>query len=260
MLGDSIAFGYGVADDVTFSSRLEERGYEVVNLAAAGYGTDQALIRLEREGMAYRPDVVLLHFCLHNDFTDNASRTYFYDGLHPKPYFTIDGGALVRHDEHLRLAPAARLGLWLHERSHIFNRLAGSRAPEGQEWAARKEAALRDVAAVRDLTWHLIARTAEIAHAGGADFGLIVCSGRREYREGSPWLAALSDAPPLQQIPQVDMGGQFLARGQRFHDVTLDPIGHLSPVGHSEAAVVIDQMLRERVSIRPTRGDPSRQW
>lgn len=144
LLGDSIAFGYGVADDSTFAASMAERGFEVVNLAVPGYGTDQSLLRLEREGMAYAPDIVVLHFCLHNDFVDNASRTYFYDGLHPKPYFTIDRGALVRHQDHLRLSPMDRLGLWMHERSHLFNRLAGRPAPVGQHWTSRKDVALQD--------------------------------------------------------------------------------------------------------------------
>ncbi|HEX6738597.1 MAG TPA: hypothetical protein VF310_10010, partial [Vicinamibacteria bacterium] len=51
MLGDSIAFGTGVADGQTFAHRLGELdpGLEVVNLAVPGYGTDQSLLRLERE-------------------------------------------------------------------------------------------------------------------------------------------------------------------------------------------------------------------
>jgi hypothetical protein len=129
VLGDSVAFGFGVADGETFSADLERDGYEVVNLAVPGYGTDQALLRLEREGLAYHPDAVLLHFCLQNDFVDNASTTYFYDGLHPKPYFTLEGGALVPHLDHLRLGPLARVGLWLHERSFLFNRVLGHGPP-----------------------------------------------------------------------------------------------------------------------------------
>jgi hypothetical protein len=245
MLGDSIAFGYGVADQDTFASLLEDRGYEVVNLAVPGYGTDQALLRLEREGMAYSPDVVLLHFCLHNDFVDNASRTYFYDGLHPKPYFTVERGSLVLHDRHLHLSVPERMALWMHESSHVFNHLGGRAAPGSDERAARKEATLRDADAVRDLTFRLIARTAEVARQGGAGFACIVHSGRREFREGSTWFDALWNAPSLRGIPLMDMGGQFLARGERLADLTLDPIGHLNPTGHREAAAVLGPILEQ---------------
>ena len=39
------------------------------------------------------------------------------------------------------------------------------------------------------------------------------------------------------------MGGQFLARGERLQDLTLDPIGHLNPTGHREAAAVLGSIL-----------------
>ena len=44
MLGDSLAFGYGVGDDETSSRQMErlEPTLEVINLAVQGYGTDQA--------------------------------------------------------------------------------------------------------------------------------------------------------------------------------------------------------------------------
>ena len=96
MLGDSIAYGAGVKDDETFSSLLQSRGprFDVVDLAVGGYGTDQELIRLERDGLRYSPDVVVLHFCLFSDFADNRLPSALFDARQPKPYFTWDGQAL----------------------------------------------------------------------------------------------------------------------------------------------------------------------
>lgn len=50
LLGGSVTFGWAISDDETFAYRLQERfaGREVYNLAAAGYGTYQSLLRLER--------------------------------------------------------------------------------------------------------------------------------------------------------------------------------------------------------------------
>jgi len=57
-----------------------------------------------------------------NDLADNALPVFLYDGVHPKPYFDLDGsGALRLHDAQLRLAPAARAALWLSEHSVAFN-------------------------------------------------------------------------------------------------------------------------------------------
>jgi hypothetical protein len=243
LLGDSVAFGYGVADEQTFAALLEARGYEVINLAVPGYGTDQELLRLERVGIAYAPDVLLLHFCLRNDFVDNASRKYFYDGLHPKPYFSVEGDALVLHREHLYLSPVRRVSLWLHGRSHLFTRLVGQPPPVDEDWAARKAEALRDVAHARDLTLRLVARVAKVAGHAGMPMTLVVHPGRREFREGSPWLDALKAAPALAGVPKVDMGERFRARGLSIQELTLDPIGHLNAAGHRETASVLSSVL-----------------
>jgi hypothetical protein len=243
LLGDSVAFGFGVADEETFAADLEKDGYEVVNLAVPGYGTDQELLRLEHEGASYRPDLVLLHFCLQNDFVDNGSRVYFYDGLHPKPYFTLEGGALVPHLDHLRLSPFARAGLFLHERSFLFNRVAGRGEPVAADWAERRARVLDDTLAARNLTVRLVARVAEVARAQGAAFALVEHPSRRAFREGSPWLTFLHDAPELHGVPQIDMGERARADGLGADELTLDPIGHLSASGHREAAAVIERTI-----------------
>jgi hypothetical protein len=243
MLGDSVAFGFGVADDETFAADLEKDGYEVVNLAVPGYGTDQELLRLERLGPAYRPDLVLLHFCVRNDFVDNGSRTYFYDGLHPKPYFTLEQGTLVPHADHLRLSALARTGLWLHERSFLFNRVAGRGGPSEAAWAARRASATRDTLVARDLTVHLIARVAEVAQAQGAAFALVEHPGRRAFHEGRAWTALLRDAPELRGLAQVDMDERARADGFGIDELTLDPIGHLNVRGHRETADVLERAV-----------------
>jgi hypothetical protein len=126
MLGDSIAFGYGVADEDTSSRQLEklEPSLEVVNLAVQGYGTDQELLRFEREGLLFQPDAAILNFCLANDSRDNGATHAIYDGAYPKPYFLLEGGRLVLHDEQLRLSGIQRFALFLHQRSILFHEVA----------------------------------------------------------------------------------------------------------------------------------------
>jgi len=74
VLGDSFAWGYGVADEETFSSVLErlfaEREgtrWEVINTGVSGWSTDQQYLFLREEGLRYEPDIVLLAFCSAND-------------------------------------------------------------------------------------------------------------------------------------------------------------------------------------------------
>jgi len=129
-LGDSVAFGLDVDDGATLAAQLRilEPGLDVVDLSVPGYGTDQERIKLEREGLALAPRIVVLNFCLANDLADNALPVFLYDGVHPKPYFRVQDGALELHAEHLRLAPSARTALWLSEHSVLFNLLSPGRA------------------------------------------------------------------------------------------------------------------------------------
>lgn len=87
LLGDSQAWGDGVADDETFAALLDGGDVEVLNVSCPGWGTDQQLLALDSEAARYAPDVVVLATFIGNDLRDNSSRGTFQ---YPKPYFTLD--------------------------------------------------------------------------------------------------------------------------------------------------------------------------
>lgn len=62
--GDSFVYGNEVSDDDAWCAMLERRSndLEVLNYGVGGYGLDQAFLRFQNEGMALRPDVVLIGF------------------------------------------------------------------------------------------------------------------------------------------------------------------------------------------------------
>lgn len=67
VLGSSIGMGAGVAQEETYPAVLErllnERGprpYEVINLSMAGYNVDRMAETLERFGLRYQPDLILV--------------------------------------------------------------------------------------------------------------------------------------------------------------------------------------------------------
>ena len=97
LLGDSMAFGTGVAVGERCGDVLDERlgpGVEVFNAAVGGWGTDQEFLYLCREGFALQPDVVVLAVCLANDVVNNMlSRELF--GSAPKPKFVLQAEELV---------------------------------------------------------------------------------------------------------------------------------------------------------------------
>jgi lysophospholipase L1-like esterase len=60
-LGDSSVYGFGVADDETFSARIEAAtGAEVVNAGIPGYSSFQATNLLDMRGWALEPDLLFV--------------------------------------------------------------------------------------------------------------------------------------------------------------------------------------------------------
>jgi lysophospholipase L1-like esterase len=72
VLGDSIAFGYWVADEDAFARQLEallgEAGsrVEVLNFGVPGYNLEQEVETLRTKALAFAPDVVVVAFCLND--------------------------------------------------------------------------------------------------------------------------------------------------------------------------------------------------
>lgn len=71
LVGDSFTFGYGVADDSTLSMQMQRElahapgtcpRVEIINAGVNGYDTDQEVLFVQRLGLQYRPDVVIVGF------------------------------------------------------------------------------------------------------------------------------------------------------------------------------------------------------
>ncbi len=85
VLGDSFAVGLEVALNETFVKRLEQqlrtefpdKNIEVLSTATNGWSTEQELLFLQKEGMDYNPDLVVLAYYVGNDQIDNAARSLF---------------------------------------------------------------------------------------------------------------------------------------------------------------------------------------
>ena len=72
LLGDSFIHHEYLDDHDTFAVHFENQlpeNYEVIPLAASGWGTDQELLAFFEEGVKYEPDIVLLFF-YPNDFSN----------------------------------------------------------------------------------------------------------------------------------------------------------------------------------------------
>jgi lysophospholipase L1-like esterase len=92
LLGDSTTWGFGVEQDETFGSLLEQLrpDWEVINAGVSGYGTDQEFLYYKSKGAAYKPDVVLLSFS-GNDPENSFHPVQYW---HNKPVFRLNGESL----------------------------------------------------------------------------------------------------------------------------------------------------------------------
>ena len=251
MLGDSIAFGARVTDEQTFGALLESGSgrFDVVNLAVEGYGTDQELLRLENEGLAYHPDVVVLNFCMTNDVLNNVRQSDTEDEGVLKPYFSWEEGALRLHDEQLKLSAPRRALQWLADESFLYHRVAGllpARTRRGQGQGANPDRVRRLPS--EDLTFRLIQRIEAVTRREGARLLVVLHPDEPAFRRRSPLLQSFCWTKLLEGIPVVDLGERYRAAGMTFDQIALDYQGHLTPLGHQLAAEEMGAVLTETPS------------
>lgn len=94
VVGDSLVWGFGAAEEDTFVVRMEERcpNLEVINFGVSGYATDQELLLFNERGRSLAPDVVVL-VVASNDFSDNIRSTV--NVYYNKPLYRLEGDRLV---------------------------------------------------------------------------------------------------------------------------------------------------------------------
>lgn len=124
ILGDSQAFGAGVADSATFAVQLSQMlrqaapagKIEVLNAAVPGYGTADQLHLLKVRQRQFAPDLIIVQFLSVNDFADNRTPA--------KQWADVREGMLVDRNFSPNEALLPDLSLasiqrWLKKRSHL---------------------------------------------------------------------------------------------------------------------------------------------
>lgn len=249
VLGDSIAFGLHVSDDETFPSLLDARpnGLEVANLSVLGYGPDQELLVLERDGLPLEPDVVVLFFCLANDFAEAMLPVSLYDGRSPKPRFHLEQGRLVLDATAVSLTPLASTLQQLADHSHLYNRVASlvprGPAPPGPHWRERYAQALQDEERALRTSLAIVGRMQELCVPRGIRFLVALMPDRFSYRTKPPLAERFAAALAAAGIEVLDLSRRFRDDGLRLTDVALDGTGHLSPDGHRRVSEALEAVI-----------------
>jgi lysophospholipase L1-like esterase len=241
VLGDSIAFGYWVADEDGFARQLEQllraapggAGIEVLNFGVPGYNLEQEIETLRSRALAFQPDVVVDLFCL-NDL----------EGL-----FSYELG-LVRERTERRRSALGRAREWLVDHSRLFawveyrlteldarrsfvraknplpGRLYDEAVDEQKKALDGQFAVLRTLLASRGIPGLVV-----VVPVLGERFD------RYPYRELHKIVVEAARAESLAALDLVDCFSAY-----PFRDLRVDVI-HPSPLGHRVAAHAVRDAL-----------------
>jgi hypothetical protein len=248
VIGDSIAFGYGVADEQTFTHLLDTRdkGIAAANMGVQGFGPGQELLVLQREGLRADPDVVVLAVCFRNDLADAVLPVALYNGVNPRPRYRLVADQLVLDDAGVRLSAFARVVSWLSDHSHLYNRLSALLArpePSEESWRIRKADALRDSDYALRLSVALVLEMQRLCRARGVQLLVATFPGEHAYETEPELQRRFHDALRNAGVRTVALREELRARGLGASDVTLDETGHLSPAGHRATAGVLESEI-----------------
>lgn len=257
LLGDSFSFGDHVRDEETFAHFLESRelpGWQVMNFAVNGYGTDQALLVHELHGRELRADVMVMGFYV-GDYERNT-QTF---KLFAKPRFEPSAEGL-RLTGHPVVTPEA-----------LYAEYASGRRQVGQVgapylWLSVRKALRRlheRWPSESDPQWAvlsaLMARFREYARALGAEPVWLVLPYHDVVEEGSPPHDAIEalcarEARAI-DLPLLSVAPAFREHAARHPEVRLyrprEIGGHFSAAGHALVAELLADFLRTRGLVGP---------
>jgi hypothetical protein len=119
VLGDSYVWGVGATQEELFTApEVHRTNDELINCGVSGYGTDQEYLFYLLEGQKFDVDEVVVAFTLYNDVTNNLNaKQYSY----LKPYFTLNGGQLALHNDHVRYSRVDNLFRILKRDCRVWN-------------------------------------------------------------------------------------------------------------------------------------------
>lgn len=248
IFGCSQTFGEGVSDTDTYAARLAEEVPQavVLNFGVHGYGTDQMLLRYERDGLRHAPDVVVLAFAGFHLARNVSGFTFF-----AKPRFEVDADGLlhlvgvpVPTPEHLATQGLPRetfaddsvllRWLWQRERNLDERRLY---RPNSDAWY---------------LTRALITRFAHDVGDAGGTFILM------NIDERSPGLdTALRELAAALKVGFLDLAPKFRALAARGVQYRLNGDLHWNATGHDTVARELGRFLcREGLVGGCLKGEP----
>lgn len=240
VLGDSFGWGFGVELDERFSEILEKAhpDWEIINASVGGYGTDQQFLFLKERGAAFKPDVVLLLFCV-NDFEENTRPEEHW---HFKPLFVNERGQLNLQNVPVPGASAKQmlqrfflgstyLGPKLNSVKHFFFRaLETSVSPK----PVSSDEGVGGQQGMQGVTHLLIKSINALCIGNDSEFVMVSVPMNTDART---FLQKLAEEV---EVPYLSLDEYF---GRASTSTSFPHDGHWNAAGHEIAATAIDTFL-----------------
>jgi hypothetical protein len=233
VVGDSFTFGQCANDDETYPAVMEATlpNTEVLNLGVMGYGQDQALLRMRRDGFRYRPDIVVFGF-----HKSNMRRNLMSFRGYGKPRFRMTDSGLVLENVPVPM-PEAYDRLW-PPRLWNFVSIFRDSLDSGSREQRRK---------IRDLSRAIVYQMAADAQAFGVPLVVVHLPREVALSRGGPYgwgfmetLCADADSRGFRCVTPVD----------RFREIANTPEAiryhfrcHYSPELYRAVGEVVSEML-----------------
>jgi hypothetical protein len=257
VLGDSYVWGFGVDQSKLFSApEVHGNNEELLNFGVSGYGTDQEYLLYLRKGKDFVLDEVVVAFTPYNDVANNlASEQY----SHLKSYFTLEGGQLVLHDDHVRQKKFNSMINALNRHSRVLNALSelvrmveDAVNPAKPKEFASETVTDKDRAGV-ELTVAILKKLQEAVAAHNADFYVIFIPYQPHIEKRLPdnhplvplIAAGLTRAGIRYREPYPEFVKAAVAGTHPFND----PDNHFSAEGHALFAKFLTDNEEARASV-----------
>ena len=261
LIGDSHAFGYGVAFEQTCGQLLAQRlqarlgrPVEVLDFGLPGYNSRQELAVLESKALPLQPDLVLVLVC--NNDADPALSVDADGCLHH--VLDVDGSrrdcinldwrelGLQRFEQ--QVFGHSRFLLWLRLQWYRWSMRRGAQTGEagrnvdgGADWMQPLGTAAVDEE-LRAAVYEPLAAMVRCCRARSMPCGLLLFAGSSNWRATLRALATERDVPLLELVPLlggVDSWGALLRRWSLGWD------SHLGPAAQAVWAEGIERFLLE---------------
>jgi lysophospholipase L1-like esterase len=259
VVGDSIAFGYGVDDEQAWVRLVADAlpELEIINLGLVGAAPEQYLRVLEAFGLGLSPKLVLFVLFPANDLTDNDSFRRWLAAGTDVPYkeWRITGG---REPAHWRR---------LLEGSYLVTFLRGARRSLTSPVAARTielpdggrvqlVPGLSNAAKARlghpvfELVVDTIDEARAVSNRRGSDFLVLLMPAKEDVYlpvadEPAPPGTSFKTALQERGIESLDLTPHFRAHARDFSPLFYEVDGHPNEEGYRLIARVVTEHLRE---------------